>query len=321
MPASIARQSDAAMSAALESAMEGQLDARAPDAVAALGEVLRGRFGRHAQAVLFYGSCRRANDDSGGIVDLYLLVDDYRAAYGSVMPAIANRMLAPNVYYLEIPFAGRIARAKYAVVSLDQFERGTAHWFHPYLWARFAQPCGLLFAADENARRCVVRALGAAVATFASRTTPRLPSEFDAEALWTRGLLLSYAAELRSEGPDRIRALVAGAATELRLITHAIAATQGWTLLRPGVYGNPSTRGDRWAGAFAWAARRVQGKALSILRLLKASFTFDGGLPYLAWKIERHSGVKLEITPFMRRFPRLGALGAFWRTWRRGGFR
>jgi hypothetical protein len=67
--------------------------------------------------------------------------------------------------------------------------------------------------------------------------------------------------------------------------------------------------------------RRVQGKVLSILRLLKASFTFAGGLPYLAWKIERHSGVKIDITPFMRRNPRLGAIGALWRTWRLGGFR
>ena len=60
---------------------------------------------------------------------------------------------------------------------------------------------------------------------------------------------------------------------------------------------------------------------LSVLRLLKASFTFDGGVSYLVWKIERQSGVKVEITPFMRRFPRLGAIGAMWRTWRRGGFR
>jgi hypothetical protein len=73
--------------------------------------------------------------------------------------------------------------------------------------------------------------------------------------------------------------------------------------------------------ARGWVVRRVQGKALSILRLLKASFTFDGGVPYLAWKIERHSGVKIEITPFMRRHPRLGAIGALWRTRRLGGFR
>ena len=130
------------MSPALEGAIESQIAARAPDAVDALGEILRRRFGRHALAVLFYGSCRRANDDSGGIVDLYVLVDDYHAAHGNFLSAFANWLLAPNVYYLETPFAGRVARAKYAVVSMDQFERGTTRWFHPYLWGRFAQPCG-----------------------------------------------------------------------------------------------------------------------------------------------------------------------------------
>jgi hypothetical protein len=323
MPASRSRpeEGESAVDAGLAQVIERQLGVRAPDAVVALGEHLHSRFGRHAQAVLFYGSCRRSNDDTGGIVDLYLLVDDYRAAHGSLLPALANLALAPNVYYLEIPFGGRVARAKYAVVSINQFERGTARWFHPYLWGRFAQPCGLLYAADEATRRRVVRALVAAVGTFVARALPRLPTEFDAEALWTRGLQLSYAAELRAEHPERVRGLYADAAAELQAITRAAAAELGWTVLRPGVYANPTMPGHRRSGAIGWAVRRVQGKLLSILRLLKASFTFDGGLPYLAWKIERHSGVKLEITPFMRRFPRLGAVSAFWRTWRRGGFR
>ena len=47
---------------------------------------LRQRFGSHALAILFHGSCRRARDDTGGIVDLYVLVDDYRSAYGRVLP-------------------------------------------------------------------------------------------------------------------------------------------------------------------------------------------------------------------------------------------
>lgn len=308
------------MSPALEGTIESQLAARAPQAVAALGEILRGRFGHHALAVLFYGSCRRANDDSGGLVDLYVLVDGYRAAHGNLLSAFANWLLAPNVYYLETPFAGRVARAKYAVVSMDQFERGT-RWFHPYLWGRFAQPCGLLFAVDEQARRRVVRALSGAIATFAARTLPRLPAEFDAEALWTRGLQLTYAAELRSERPDRVRAIYADAALEMQALTRALAGNLGWAPTPSGGYQNPVAPEERRWSALAWALRRWQGKALSILRLLKASFTFDGGLPYLAWKIERHSGVALQITPFMRRFPRLGAVGAFWRMWRRGGFR
>jgi len=309
------------MTPSLAEAIERHVAARAPDAVVVLGNLLRERFGSHAQAVLFYGSCRRAHDDAGGIVDLYVLVDGYRAAYGALLPALANRILAPNVYYLETSFAGRTVRAKYAVVALDQFERGTARWFHPYLWGRFAQPCGLLFAANEIVHRRVVRALGAAFTTFAARTLPRLPEEFDAAAFWTHGLLLTYAAELRSERPSKIRALHADATTELDALALALAGQQGWTIAPTGRYRNPSTRGARWSSACAWVVRRAQGKALSVLRLLKASMTFDGGLSYLAWKIERHSGVRIEITPFMRRHPRLGAIGALWRTWRLGGFR
>lgn len=309
------------MSAALDDLVERQSAARAPDSVVALGEVLRERFGRRAQAVLFYGSCRRAGDDTGGIVDLYVLVDNYDAARANFLSALANRLLAPNVYYLEVPNAGCTARAKYAVVTLDQFERGTTGWFHPYLWGRFAQPCGLLFAADDQVRRRVVRALAGAVTTFAVRTLPRLPAEFDAETLWTHGLQLTYAAELRSERPERAHILYTESAPELQALTQAVSQSLGWSLARSGRYANPSTWNDRWSSAFGWTARRVQGKVLSVLRLLKASFTFDGGLSYLAWKIERHSGVALQITPFMRRHPRLGAIGAFWRTWRRGGFR
>ena len=309
------------MNLPLEDAIAANLALPAPASIVALGEALRGRFGSHALAVLFYGSCRRANDDANGIVDLYVLVDDYRAAYGRALPAFFNWMLAPNVYYLETPVAGRAARAKCAVVSLDVFERGTARWFHSYLWGRFAQPSGLLYAADASVRARVVRAIGQAVTTFASRVLPALPTEFDAEALWTKGLLLTYSVELRSESKERVRALYANSATEFRTLTEALARERNWDPAAPGRYRNPSSKSDRAASVRGWALRRMQGKVLSFARLLKASFTFDGGLPYLVWKIERHSGVKVEITPFMRRFPRLGAIGAMWRTWRRGGFR
>ena len=306
---------------ALDQAIASQITALAPDAVAALGDHLRERFGSHALAILFYGSCRRAHDDAGGIVDLYVLVDSYRAAYEGVLPAIANRLLAPNVYYLEMAFRGRTVRAKYAVASLAHFERGIERWFHPYLWGRFAQPCGLLYAADETDRQRVVVALGNAVRHFAARTLAQLPAEFDARVFWTRGLRMTYAAELRSERPERIARHYSDAAAELDARTRALAADAHWPTVAAGVWHNRSSPLQRLGSSCGWIVCRIQGKALSFLRLLKASFTFRGGLSYIVWKIERQSGVRVEITPFMERFPRLGGIGAMWRTWRRGGFR
>ena len=193
------------MSSSLEDAIECQLAARAPDSVVALGEACAGASARTRwpSSSTARAAARTTTRAASSISTCWSTTIARRTA--RFLPALANRLLAPNVYYLETPFAGRTARAKYAVVSLDPFERGTARWFHPYLWGRFAQPCGLLYAADAtDVRARVVGALGAAVATFAARTLPRLPAEFDAETLWTQGLLLTYrgGAALGAAGPD-----------------------------------------------------------------------------------------------------------------------
>jgi O-acetylhomoserine/O-acetylserine sulfhydrylase-like pyridoxal-dependent enzyme len=67
--------------------------------------------------------------------------------------------------------------------------------------------------------------------------------------------------------------------------------------------------------------RRACGKALNALRLAKAAFTFEGGADYIAWKIERHSGVALELADWHRRHPLLAAPALLWRLRRRGAAR
>ena len=42
---------------------------------------------------------------------------------------------------------------------------------------------------------------------------------------------------------------------------------------------------------------------------------------YILWKIERHSGVRVEVTPRQRRHPFIFALPLFWRLYRQGAFR
>src|SRR4030095_6074364 len=57
-----------------------------------------GRFGISVAAVVFYGSCRRA-DQPDGLYDLYVILDHYRD-----LPRFERtlaELLPPNVYYLE----------------------------------------------------------------------------------------------------------------------------------------------------------------------------------------------------------------------------
>jgi hypothetical protein len=70
-----------------------------------------------------------------------------------------------------------------------------------------------------------------------------------------------------------------------------------------------------------WCRRRLQGKLLSVLRLLKALFTFEGGLDYIAWKLERHSGPRVEIPERVRRWPLIFVWGLVWRLYRQGVFK
>ena len=78
---------------------------------------------------------------------------------------------------------------------------------------------------------------------------------------------------------------------------------------------------QRRAGAAQWRRRRREGKALTIARLAKASTTYAGGIDYLAWKINRHAGAAIEIKPWQRRWPLLGAISLLPRLILRGAIR
>ena len=62
------------------------------------------------------------------------------------------------------------------------------------------------------------------------------------------------------------------------------------------------------ANAALWRRMQRRGKVMSVIRLIKASFTFAGGIDYLAWKINRHAGTQIVISPWQRRHPLLAAI-------------
>ena len=291
-----------------------------------IDEILK-RHGEAAQGILFYGSCLRSGDDLDGLVDLYLLVDDYRSAFKSRWQAFLNALLPPNVYYLEQKFEGQVVRTKYAVLSLADFQKGTSmRWFHSYLWGRFCQPTALLYARNDAVAERVLNCFAQSVLTFVKRVLPQATRDFTAQQLWSRGLTLSYSAELRSEKPEK-RARLFDAAPQyyeevtrlaVDVVADPIEIDDRSGTLR---YRQQISARKRFASRVAWKLRTWQGKLLSILRLLKATLTFEGGVDYILWKIERHSGITVEVEPRLKRHPLVAMWVLSWRLYRKGGFR
>src|SRR6185436_6406102 len=130
-------------------------------AVQAMADTVRARHPEAALAVLFYGSCLRRPESllADSLLDFYLLVDDYTSAYGSALTALANRILPPNVFYLESQYDGSILRCKYAVISLAQFQDGMSRATdNVSLWARFSQQSRLIWARDPRVAQAVASA-------------------------------------------------------------------------------------------------------------------------------------------------------------------
>jgi hypothetical protein len=296
----------------------------APDSVFAIQEMLRQRHGPTVGAVLFYGSCLRSGSDRDGLLDFYLLVDSYRDCYpGRRWAAWANRVLPPNVFYFERCVADRTVRSKYAVLTFEDFAFGASRRARlPAIWARFSQPTVLVYVRDESAKRMVESALIESVATMAARTAPLIESPVDGVEFWTTGYARSYCAEARVEGAGRAAELIEPKARYEALLQPALLASGvPFSQVAPGrVRIELSDRERRRERAY-WSHAGLAARIHMIPRLAKAAVTYEGGVDYVVWKVERHTGVKVEAGPWQRRHPILAAFPLLWRAWRRGAFR
>ena len=319
----ISRELDA--TATLADIIAGETAREVTPAAAELTRMLVERYRHSAVAVLHYGSCLRRGTDEG-LVDLYLLVDDYANHHRSTLARAANAMLPPNVYYLETRAEDRILRAKYAVMSLAQFERhASGATFNASIRARFAQPTALTWVRDEACGDRVRAALAAAVRHFLGETLGLMPPRFSPLSWWSTALSQSYGAELRPEQGEAAAATLIGADSD-RYAASALDCANEFGASRETGPGSPTLISplDERARAGCvrrWRLRRYQGKLVNLLRLLKALFTFRGGIDYALWKIERHSGIRVEPTPLLRRWPLIGMWGVAWRLYRKGAFR
>ena len=258
--------------------------------VAAMSAAIAARHGKASRAVLFYGSCLREAQLDGLMLDFYLIVSNYSDAYDKRWMAAANRLIPPNVF----PFAHDGLSAKYAVLSEADFHRLNGPQTRSVsVWARFAQPARLTWSADVAAEGKAVLSVARAAPTLlgaAMSGNADPPAGLD---LWRAAFALTYSAELRAEKKARGQSVVDADPERYRRFTGpALAAAQA----------------ERRRAHVSWRRRRIEGKALSVLRLAKASATFAGGVDYIVWKINRHAGTAIEVRDWQRRHPLLAAI-------------
>ncbi|MCZ6896039.1 MAG: hypothetical protein O7H40_18590 [Gammaproteobacteria bacterium] len=266
--------------------------------------------------MLFYGSCRR-DGHANGVVDFYVLVDSYRALHEHRFQAWLNELVPPNVYYLELLFEDCPIRVKYSIMSLPQFLQSTARGFDPTIWVRFCQPCSIVYA-REGSTAVVVGALANAARIMIAETAPLMRENFTSKEFWLSAFHETYKTEIRVERSNRAAQLYENDAVYYDRIAQNVLEESGDRL--PLGRFTAATPPSRRRIARRWRVRRFVGKSLTVLRLAKAAFTFDGGIDYVLWKIERHAGVRLPITPWQRRHPLLAAPLLFWRYYRLGVF-
>ncbi|HEX4737401.1 MAG TPA: hypothetical protein VH331_07560 [Allosphingosinicella sp.] len=296
------------MAEALRDLVAAELAEPVDPRVSAMAAAIAARYPGAARAVLFYGSCLRERQLDGLMLDFYLIVSDYRAAYGRSWLTAANRLIPPNVFLFEHDGL----TAKYAVLSEADFARECGLQARSVsVWARFAQPSRLVWAADGAAGEHAIGAVAEAGQTLFALARPLVWGDMrnDPIAVFRAGFALTYGAELRAERRQRAGSIVDADPERYRRFGRAILA------LGLGAEESPS------AVERAWRWRRRKGKALTVLRLIKASFTFAGGIDYLAWKINRHAGTEIVLKPWQRRWPLLAALTLLPRLLRRGAIR
>ena len=267
---------------ALADILHPMLHKPVPAAVQAVADHVRTHMG-DACAILAYGSALRDASPEETLVDLYVLTRSNAGTSASGLSRLACAIVPPNVYYAEARHLQHTVRTKYAVLSLPALEaKVQATVSNPYFWVRFAQPMRIVWTADTQVTARLEAMIATACGTAWANARGTTPGAAPAEQ-WIHLFQNTYRTELRPESGSRAAGIVDANRGYYEAISAALPGT------------SPVTPN--------WSLRRIAGRALSVLRLAKASFTFQGGADYIAWKVKRHSGVTIEVTEFQRRHP------------------
>jgi hypothetical protein len=289
-----------------------------PDVAGDLATLLANAAAGSVEAVILYGShLLGANPDRHSALDFVVVVDDYARFYRALNAAreihrsprvmvAFSRFLPPNVIAFT-PQEGAGGIAKCLVTDRSDFVRALGP--NPpdhFLLARMVQQVALVRAVDEERRSWAESVLEAARSGVLDWVGPFLAEPFDAEDLGRRLLEVCYRAEFRPEARNRADTIFEMQRTHFRdrfgpLLEGAVA--DGRLFRERDKYRFAVPPGP--AARRRWQRHLARSKARVTARWLKHVVTFDNWLPYIVRKVERRTGMKVELTPLERRIPLL----------------
>jgi hypothetical protein len=296
--------------------LEYGLDAEPGAAAVEMAKSLADAFGPAAMGVIHYGSRARAvdaRDDSA--YDFFVVVDDYREAYESLMEkmptgrgALAARalahVLAPNVHAIPpVPSGARANKCAVLTISALQEAARLEHSDH-FIVARLFQHVQLLWVRDEASSSSVRDALTEIRARTFEWGRCFLPDRFDAELYCKTLLDTSFAGDIRPESGERAGHLLEAQ----RDVLVAIYSVLLEALEREGVLA-------RWADGYrqvqpptakdkrTWERYFAVSKARGVVRWSKHVVQYDGWFDYIVQKVTRHNNIDVELTERERRWP------------------
>jgi hypothetical protein len=289
-----------------------------PDA-ARIASELRAHFQSNLICVLFFGSRYLGTSPDGtSACDLFLVVHDYlkfyrlrfpgiRWSHGPRFLALLNRILPPNIVSLSGENAG--AGAKCFVMSWEDFDRATRRKSPDhFVKGRLTQDIAVVDAVGEEARwrveACLHRARESSIDWVPIFLQGGGTRPFGVEDYCIRMLQVSYAHEIRPEPEARVREVFAAQRAFFGEIYGEIlerAVEQGILARDGGRYRVLSAPG--WTIRLGWRAYFRASKLRATLRWLKYTMTFQDWLDYLIRKVERRTGLSVDVTPLERRFP------------------
>ena len=292
--------------------LEGSVPAGADELVSGLVSVGEGT----VSVVLLFGSqLVQASPDRHSAFDLVVLVDSYGRFYRALSgaghhkrsPALLRllaRVLPPNVIAF-FPSGPDGPVGKSMILTVEDFRKALAPTARDhFLKGRMVQRVALLHARDSEFTASMERAVAEARADVLRWMGPYLAEPFTTRQYARRMLEVSYRGEVRPESRDRAGQVFEAQAAFLdKTFAHVLEGAEaegrvlrersGWRLAHPVGAGE----------ALSIRLYFLSSKVRATARWFKHILTFNDWLTYIQRKVERHTGMKIEITPLERRFP------------------